>query len=312
MKQESPTYQRGITLSPVSRLARQPIPKPIRHGLREGARALGSLTSAQRPAPDFLIIGTKKGGTSSLMNWLLQHPAVSPMFPAPQGIKSPHYFDMNYWRGPKWYASHFPTYTARHRLERRIGATSAVGEASPYYMFHPAVPARVATDLPDVRVIAILRHPVSRAYSNYWDRKAYGSEQLPTFEAAIEAESQRMAGVDFDRLRSDPRYYSFDHDHHTYLARGRYAEHLKPWLDLIPRENLLVLNAEDLFRASDATFARTQRFLGLPVWSGVKLERYNSRKQPSINPDTKARLCAYYRPYNEELYELLGEDLGWD
>jgi hypothetical protein len=234
------------------------------------------------------------------------------MFPAPQGIKSPHYFDMNYWRGPAWYASHFPTYAARHRLERRIGALSVVGEASPYYMFHPAVPARVASDLPDVRVIVILRNPVSRAYSNYWDRRAFGSEELPTFEAAIDAEPQRMAQVDVQRLKTDPRYYSFDHDHHTYLARGRYVEHLRSWVEMIPADNLLILKADDLFRASDEAFARTQEFLGLPAWSGVKLERYNSRKQPAIDPSTKARLCEYYRPHNEALYELLGEDLGWE
>lgn len=246
------------------------------------------------------------------MNWLLQHPAVPPMFPSPQGIKSPHYFDMNYWRGTAWYLSHFPTYAARHRHERRIGALTVIGEASPYYMFHPAVPARVASDLPDVRVIAILRDPVSRAYSNYWDRRAFGSENLPTFEAAINAEPQRLAKVDFGALNTDPRYYSFHHDHHTYLARGRYVEHLRPWVENMPRDKLLVLRADDLFRASDEVFARTQRFLGLPAWSGVKLERYNSRKQPDIDPMTKARLYEYYRPYNQALYELLGEDFGWD
>lgn len=245
------------------------------------------------------------------MNWLLQHPGVARMFPAPQRVKSPHYFDINYWRGPTWYASHFPTYAARHRQERRLGGLSVVGEASPYYLFHPAVPTRVALDLPDVRVIVTLRNPVSRAYSNYWDRRAYGTEDLPTFEQAIEAEPQRLAEVDHQRLREDPCYYSFHHDHHTYLARGRYAEHLRSWIELVPAERLLILEAEQLFRAPAETFDQVRRFLRLPPWTGIGLDPYNRRVQPPIAPDTKALLAEYYRPHNAALYELLGRDLGW-
>jgi hypothetical protein len=245
------------------------------------------------------------------MNWLLQHPAVAPLFPSPQAIKSPHYFDINYWRGADWYASHFPTQWARHRQEKGVGSLTVVGEASPYYMFHPAVPRRVVSDVPDVRVIVILREPVSRAYSNYWDRRAFGTEDLPTFEAALDAEEGRMVQVDVDRLRNDPHYYSYEHDHHTYLARGRYAEHLRPWMDLIPNDNLLILSSDDLYHSSEHTFAKTQDFLGIPQWTGVTLDPYNRRDQPAMDPATRAQLRAYYKPHNAALYELLDRDFGW-
>ncbi len=245
------------------------------------------------------------------MNWLLQHPAVSRLFPAPQRIKSPHYFDINYWRGPRWYASHFPTRAARHRQERRSGSLGVVGEASPYYLFHPAVPERVAVDLPDVRVIVLLREPVSRAYSNYWDRRAFGSEDLDTFEAAIEAEPRRLAEVDEERLRHDPRYYSLHHDHHSYLARGRYVEQLARWMPLVPPERMLVLSAERLFRTPAAVFVEVQDFLRLPRHDELELAPFNRRPQPGITASTRAELVDYYRPYNDALFELLGTDLGW-
>jgi hypothetical protein len=269
------------------------------------------MTAQQRALPDFLIIGAKKGGTSSLINWLLRHPAVPRMFPSAQRLKSPHYFDINYWRGPDWYAGHFPTRTARHRMERRLGSLTAVGEASPYYMFHPQTPYRVQRDLPDAKIIAVLREPVSRAYSNYCDRRAFGTETLPTFELAIEAEAERLASVDVCRLNEDPRYYSLAHDQFSYLARGRYAEHLAPWLELVPPSQLLIINADDLFAHPRETFVSVQQFLGIPI-TDIALTTYNSRAGEPMAAQTKARLSEYYRPYNAELYKLLSRDFGWE
>ncbi len=303
---------RGVELSPGLLRAREAVPGQARRLLKSGARHYGGLTAGHRPPPDFLIIGAKKAGTSSLMNWLLRHPAVERMFPAAERVKSPHYFDINYWRGPQWYRSHFPTAAARRRHGSRVGAATVVGEASPYYLFHPAAAERAAGLLPDVRVIALLREPVSRAYSNYWDRRAFGTEDLPTFEQAIDAEPARLATVDQDRLLTDPRYYSVHHDHHSYVARGGYAEQLRRWTDHVPPERMLVLRAESLFTDPVATFAQVQRFLQIPVQDRLALSPFNARKRPPMDPDTRARLTEHYRPLNAELYDLLGCDLGWD
>ncbi len=118
--------------------------------------------------------------------------------------------------------------------------------------------------------------------------------------------------MDTDRLRNDPCYYSMHPDHHSYLARGRYAEHLRPWVEQLPGDQLLVLRAEDLFRQAAETFDTVQNFLRLPVRGQVQLSTYNSRTPPPISADTKARLAAYYRPHNAALYELLGRDLDWE
>jgi hypothetical protein len=272
--------------------------------------ASGRVTSSARVLPDFLIIGCKKGGTTSLMNWLVEHPDVARMYPSFQRRKSPHYFDINYARGEAWYRAHFPTRMSVARREHRTGRRPLVGEASPYYMFHPAAPGRVGETLPDVRLIALLREPVSRAYSNYWDRVATGNEDLPTFEAAIDAEEDRLRDVTPERL-CDPGYYSYDHDHHSYLARGRYVEHLEPWLSRYGDDQLLVLAAEDLFRHPQETFVTVQRFLGLPVQQLTLRPRNERRDYPPINVETKERLKAYYQPFNQALFDVLGRTFDW-
>jgi len=307
-----PDPVRGIELPTHLERIRRPLPAPVLHAARFGVRQVGVLTAAQRPLPDFLIIGAKKAGTSSLMNWLLRHSAVARMFPSAQRLKSPHYFDVNYWRGERWYRSHFPTRQARHRQELHSASPSVAGEASPYYLFHPAVPARVARDLPQVKVIVLLRDPVARAYSNFWDRRAAGAETLTSFEDALAVEAERLSGVDHERLQTDPRYYSFDHDNHSYLARGRYLEHLRAWLEGVAAERMLVLRAEAMFAEPGLVFAQTQRFLGIPVTDDVPLRPYNERSREPMQPATKARLADYYRPHNAALYAALGTDMGWE
>jgi len=288
-------------------ILRRATPRFAHLAARSAVRQYGTRTASQRPLPDYLIIGAKKGGTSSLTNWLLQHPDNLRMFPPFQPLKSPHFFDINYHQGVAWYRGHFPTERVR---SRHPGAV--VGEASPYYMFHPAAAARAYSVAPDAKVITVLRNPVSRAHSNYWDRVSAGSETLPTFEAAIEAEEARVARVEIERLGRDPGYYSFEHDQFTYLARGRYLEHLQTWLDTYPPTQVLVLRAEDMYANPAAVFEQVQSFLGLRFSSAVNLKTYNERPKPSMDPRTRDRLAEYYRPYNEALYERLGRDMLWE
>jgi hypothetical protein len=110
----------------------------------------------------------------------------------------------------------------------------------------------------------------------------------------------------------DPRYYSYHHDHHLYLARGRYLEHLAPWLDQIDPERMLVLPAESMFADPGDTFKTVQRFLGVDLDPDVSLRRYNQRSGPGLDNTTRAWLEDYYRPHNAALYSALGTDLGWD
>ena len=283
-------------------------PRQAREQIRELLVRYGEHTSAQRPLPDFLIIGTKRGGTTSLWRYLVRHPLVPPLFPA-WNTKTSHYFEQNWTRGEAWYRSHFPTSRQRAALERKHGGPSKVGEAAPLYMFHPLVPARVATLLPDVRLIVLLRDPVERAYSHWKERRTEGREPLD-FAAALAAEPQRTAG-ERDRLIADPTSFSEPYDWYTYRARGRYLEHLKPWLSRFDRGQMLIVASETLYRDPAATYARVLDFIGLPPYRLPSYDVFNDRPSKGMDEAVRAELTAYYRPHNLALSERLGMRFDW-
>lgn len=278
---------------------------------KHGVRGVGLLTSSVRVTPDYLIAGTKKGGTTSLANWLVQHPGVLRMFPKAQRHKSAHYFDCNFTKSPAWYRSHFPTRQLRTRTARQLGYRPLVGEASPYYMFHPAAADRVKSMLPYAKVIMLLREPVARAYSHYWDRVSTGFEDATTFEGAVAAEPRRLADVDDARF-AEPGYAHFSHEHHSYLARGRYAEQLVRWQQLFGPDQLLVLEFERMKTEPDVLLREVLAFLDLPPCPTIDLRARNERKsQPPMSTSTRESLRDYFRPYNQQLAELTGREFSW-
>jgi hypothetical protein len=279
--------------------------KLARKAARWSAQAYARPTAGLRLLPDYLIIGAQRAGTTSLHRYLVQHPGVRTMLRA-KGI---HFFDTSYGRGLDWYASRFPTKLYAWYVARRHGLALRTGEASPYYLFHPHVPRRVAEHLPRVKLIALLRDPVQRAYSHHQHEVARGFETLP-FEAAIEAEADRLAG-ETERMLAEPLYNSFSHQHHSYLARGRYAEQLARWRSLFPDEQLLVLSSERFFREPAPTFRRVLDFLGLPAFTPDAYEKHNAHDYRQMGAAVRGRLLEHFREPNRRLYESLGEDLGW-
>lgn len=256
------------------------------------------LTGPLRGLPSVLIIGAQKSGTTSLFNYLAQHPDVLPSL-----RKEIHYFDFHYDRGVTWYRAHFP-YT--HQL--RNGSLTL--DASPYYLVHPLVPQRAAQLLPEVKLIALLRNPVDRALSHYQHEVRGGRESL-SFEEAIGQESERLAGEE-ERLRAEPGYYSLNHHRYSYTRRGLYIEQLRRWMKHFSRTQLLVLQSESLFRDPLAAMGRVHRFLGLPPHR-LDLDRplRQGNYDRAWSPELRKRLVAYFEPYNRELYQWLGEEFDW-
>jgi hypothetical protein len=263
--------------------------------IRARGRFLSRLATAHmRSLPEFIMIGGQKCGTTSLFQYLQQHPSVSKVY-----VEEVHYFDLNYGRGINWYRAHFPM--------RGDGAMS--GDDSPYYIFHPLVPKRVARDLPDVRLIALLRNPVDRAYSHYYHELRRGRETLP-FEEALEREEERLEG-EVSRMQADPGYNSFDHQRYSYLARGRYAEQLERWYDLFPRDRLLVLQSEEMFRDPGPVYEQVLDFLGLPRAEPPEFGVFNVGRYPPMDGTTRRRLEDLFEPHNAVLFKLLGREFDW-
>ena len=284
-------------------------PSVVRTAAKATLRRYGTITADRRPLPEFLIIGTKRGGTTSLWNYLISHPLVLPMFPSAQKMKSNAYFFSHYDRGPSWYRSHFATATQRASVERRVGHRPIAGEASPYYMYDPRVAERVRSVLPEVRLIVQLRNPVDRAYSHYGERVNAGVEPL-SFEEALAAEPGRLQGED-QRMLADPYYYSEPHDWYSYRDRGIYAPQLSRWLELFPAEQIHIVRSEDLYADEQATVNQVVDFLGLPRRHLDTVKRHNYRPATTMAHESRAELEDFYRPHNARLFEIIGRDLGW-
>jgi Sulfotransferase domain len=282
--------------------------RSLREGTKRTLRAWGGLTASLRCLPDFMIIGAKRGGTTSLYNYLLQHPKVMPLHPARQNIKGTHFFDNEFHRGVRWYRSHFPT-GAYSTLRSGGGIPALTGEGSPYYLFHPLAAERAAEVASDAKVIALLRDPAERAFSHYKERLRHDSEAL-SFEQALDAESARLAGEE-ERLRREPTYHSDAHEHHSYVAQGRYLDMLPRWLDRYPSERVLILPSEDLYADPQATVNRVFAFLGLPAFTLRDVTRHNYVPAGSMRQQTRRHLQRLFAEHNRELARYLGMPLPW-
>ena len=283
-------------------------PRQAREHLRDALVRYGERTSDQRPLPDFLIIGTKRGGTTSLWRYLVRHPLVPRLFPA-WNTKTTHYFEENHHRGEAWFRSHFPTAKHRAALERRHGSPPRAGEAAPLYMFHPLVATRAAHLMPRARIVVLLRDPVERAYSHWKERRGEGVEPL-SFADALAAEEQRVAG-ERAKMIVDPHYFSKPFDWYAYRERGVYLDHLYPWLDRFDESQFLFLPSESLYADPAATYARVLAFLGLPPLDLPRYDVHNDRPSADMDPATRAELSAFYAPHNAALAAHLRMTFAW-
>lgn len=249
--------------------------------------------------PDYLDIGCQKCGTTSMYRYMTDHPDI-----LPARDKQLHYFDRTHTPSLKDYAENFPY--------GHPSSGTITGEATPYYIFHPAYALRIpiADTLPHTRLIILMRNPVSRAWSHYRHEVNKGSEQLP-FAEALAAEESRLSG-EVERLLAEPGYRSYNHVKYSYKARGRYAEQLLPWLQRFPRERFLFLAAEELFNSPHATMARVFDFLGLASHISKKYQSHNFNDfRPEMPKEIGRDLSNYSADHNERLFEIIGERYNW-
>jgi hypothetical protein len=264
-------------------------------------------TSPARMLPSFLIVGAQRCGTTSLTRTLSQHPAVFDSL-LHQEV---HYFDNAYGRGLSWYRCNFPLMPrARRAAERGAGIAPMAFESSPYYMFHPLAPGRIAKDMPGVKLVVLLRDPVERAYSAHAHEVAHGFE-TEAFERALELEPTRLDGEE-ERIIAEPGYFSYSHQHHSYRARGQYAEQLERLTGLFGRERLHVIDSAEFFTEPERVYDGVLAFLGLPQRGYPVFQRHNARPRPApMAQPVRVALEEHYRPHNERLVKWLGHEPSW-
>ncbi|WP_340539657.1 sulfotransferase family protein [Nocardioides sp. GXZ039] len=288
---------RSSLLPPVSRRARHVL-----------ARRVQSLRRGERELPTYFVVGAKRAGTTSLDEYIVDHPLVL------RGLveKGCRYYDVNYGRGPAWFRSHLPLVADVDRRTRRLGGRPIVGESSPYYSFHPDAARRIADDVPDARLLFVLRDPVQRAWSHYRYEVARGFETLGPLEA-LAAEADRLAGLDLaadDPAPLDDSTLAFAHRHFSYLSRSRYAAQLARLHRHFAPEQVLVLKSESLFAEPDATMGRVFEHLGLPAHRGREHRAHKALGDASVPADFRA---AVESAVSDDLLALteLAPGIGW-
>jgi hypothetical protein len=285
----------------------RPVPDPVKRVVHFGSTRYGRLTAQRRMLPSFLICGGQRCGTTSLYRALSAHPAILKAV-LHKGV---HYFDVGYDRGLRWYRGHFPTQRAADRISERLGVPVQTFESSPYYMYHPHAVGRIAADLPDVRLVVLVRDPVERAYSQHAHEVARGFEVEPDFARALALEPSRLRGV-AERMRLDPYHYSFAHQHHAYRARGEYVTYLERLAAAVGRERVHVVDSGRFFTEPEPVYDGILDFLGLPGGGYPEFARYNARPRPAPMADAvRADLAAHYAPYDARLAKWLGRTPSW-
>jgi hypothetical protein len=237
--------------------------------------------------PDVVIVGTMKGGTTSLFSYLCQHPEIRGSI-----RKEVHYFDRHFKRGERWYRKHFTT-----------RSDGIVLEATPDYMFHRSSLSRMRSVLPNVRVIMVLRNPVTRAYSHYHHSKLKGTESR-TFEDAVRAD------LAWYRRRGALGDDSWESNDHSYVRRGIYTPQVRRTLDSYGTA-VLVLRSEDLFADPLSVTNRVLQFIGLSHLSTLSdvEPKTAGRYKPAI--PMRSELEDFFSPHNEELRRILRTDAWW-
>lgn len=267
--------------------------------------------------PDFLICGAQKAGTTSLNFYLRNHPDIYIPWK-----KELHFFDndSNFNKGIVWYTKHFS----------KADKESITGESTPIYMYLDKVPVRIVGAMPSVKLIFILRNPVERAWSHYWDSVKRGKEFL-SFENAVKNENERIQAGEESR-----RFFS-------YVDRGKYIDQIERYLKYFTRTQMYFILTEDLRNNPGQAMAGLLNFLGvksgkinaaptikhegkIPVFNSLNtrfreslLNKYFiprkiyeslflKKNRHRMDPDIKKYLYNHFENYNRELSTFLGHD----
>ena len=194
--------------------------------------------------PEFLGVGTQKGGTTYLYELLKRHPQVFLAEP-----KEQHFFSLHWQRGVDWYRKQFAS----------AAESQICGEITPYYLFHPEAPERIQSLLPNVKLIVLLRDPVERALSQYFHSRRLGLDHLD-LEEAFAAEAGRLHNS-AEVLQQGLSHIS--HQQHSYLSRSRYEEQLQRFEAYFATDQILILKSEDLFHKTELIWGEIMDFFGL-------------------------------------------------
>ena len=261
---------------------------------------LNLFKNSQRALPDFMIVGFPRCGTTSLWTYLNQHPRIY----APKD-KELHFFSIRYDSSLKNYLLDFPTKEEKNKKKL------SVFEASPDYILDPKAMERIKTHLPKIKMIISLRNPIDQIYSQYQKFVTQGLE-TESLENLMKDDENRLKiftkRCETKIIRPYTCWFYI-----PYFSHATYVKYIKKALDFFPKEQFLFLKTEDLNNNPQDVVTKCFNFIGLDDHP-IKKE-FHIRKRKYANPlsiELRKQLSDYFKPYNEELEELLEMKFNWD
>lgn len=259
--------------------------------------------------PGVIIIGSKKGGTRALIEFLKLHPSIKAAGP------EIHYFDNNYDKGVDWYISKMPPVT---------GDQLAV-EKTPGYFHTPDAPRRVHSMDPDVKMLLVLRDPVRRLISDYNQFRSRHVEQGSVYPDLEDLVFTKNGDVDAQ---------------YPPVQRSMYHVHMSRWLMHFPAKQIHIVHGEKFIKQPWVEMQMVEQYLNVTsiigennfffnqtkgfycgrdirtrgVWQCTKekcLSKSKGRPKPPLREGTVEKLVEYFQPHNELFYKLLGRNFGW-
>lgn len=245
------------------------LPASFRKAVLEAWRRTRRIPLRSSALPGLVVVGAARSGTSSIYSLLREQPGLSPSL-----RKEVAYFSRYYDKGEGWYRSHF-----------RKPSGCVPFEATPGYYFLPFALERMARDLPDVRLLFLLRDPLERAMSEWRHNVDVGTEDL-SFPDALAAEADRTTNLDAELAACA---YDRRTIHFAYLRRSQYLAPLHRMHALFGTERVMVLESERFFAAPVPYLAAVREFVGLPPGEiRVPAGDLNVSARPSAGPATDA------------------------
>lgn len=262
-----------------------------------------SITASSRALPDTLIIGVMKGGTTSVYEYLIQHPQ---MHGAKE--KEVRFFDRYFYRGINWYRSRFPLSLRVTKFGDRVL------EASPGYIFEPGAMTRIAATLNSPKILVVLRDPIERAYSHYRHEVRAGRES-ETFPIACRAFLDQIA-EEREHCWESPvtsGELSFAFKRFSYCEKGRYGTQLREVAGLIPSSDLKIIISEELFKNPLKVMKEVEEFLGLEGFRDYRFEIFNPGDSKSDWRDGESpEFLKYLQDFYSDETRILSDEFGLD
>ena len=252
--------------------------------------------------PQALIIGVMKCGTETITTFLAIHPDIAMQLK----VEAVQFFDRNHGKGNEWYRNQMPCSS-----EGQITI-----EKSPQYITSPYAPKRVHKMDKNMKLILSIREPIKRAISHYEHVSHWQPDKFPdTFEKTA---INPLGGI---------------HGEHEALQRSMYSVQLKRWLNYFKMDQIHIVDGDNFKLHPAEELNKIEKFLGIRHYFTEESFTYNEdkgffclnlprgaegcmykgkgREHREVSPDAIDKLKDFYKPFNEELFNIIGRRFDW-